>query len=87
MTLDPVILSRLQFFWVVSFHILLPAFTVGLACYIATLEALHLKTRDRTYFRNFYFLDEDFCGLVRAWRRLGHRDAFSIRHQLEPFLR
>ncbi len=49
MTLDPVILSRLQFFWVVSFHILLPAFTVGLACYIATLEALHLKTRDRSY--------------------------------------
>src|SRR6516165_7835225 len=49
MTLDPVILSRLQFFWVVSFHILLPAFTVGLACYIAVLEALHLKTRDRTY--------------------------------------
>ena len=49
MRLDPVILSRLQFFWVVSFHILLPAFTVGLACYIAVLEALHLKTRDRTY--------------------------------------
>jgi cytochrome bd ubiquinol oxidase subunit I len=49
MSLDPVLLSRLQFFWVVSFHILLPAFTVGLACYIATLEALHLKTRDRTY--------------------------------------
>jgi len=50
MTLDPVILSRLQFFWVVSFHILLPAFTVGLACYIAVLEVLYLKTEDRTYF-------------------------------------
>ena len=50
MTLDPVILSRLQFFWVVSFHILLPAFTVGLACYIAVLEGLYLKTKDRTYF-------------------------------------
>jgi cytochrome d ubiquinol oxidase subunit I len=37
---DPVLLSRLQFFWVISFHILLPAFTVGLACYIAVLEAL-----------------------------------------------
>jgi cytochrome bd ubiquinol oxidase subunit I len=33
------------------FHILLPAFTVGLAFYIAVLEALYLKTRDRTYFR------------------------------------
>ncbi len=50
MTLDPVLLSRLQFFWVISFHILLPAFTVGLACYIAVLEGLHLKTKDRTYF-------------------------------------
>lgn len=86
MTLDPVILSRLQFFWVVSFHILLPAFTVGLACYIATLEALHLKTRDRTYLVISIFWTNS-CGLVRAWRRLGHRDAFSIRHQLEPFLR
>src|SRR5262245_45352752 len=37
MMLDPVLLSRLQFFWVVSFRILLPAFTVGLACYIAVL--------------------------------------------------
>jgi cytochrome bd ubiquinol oxidase subunit I len=50
MPFDPVILSRLQFFWVVSFHILLPAFTVGLACYIATLEVLYLKTGNRTYF-------------------------------------
>jgi cytochrome d ubiquinol oxidase subunit I len=50
MTLDPVILSRLQFFWVVAFHIMLPAFTVGLARYIAVLEGLHLKTRDRIYF-------------------------------------
>jgi cytochrome bd-type quinol oxidase subunit 1 len=51
MTLDPVLLSRLQFFWVISFHILLPAFTVGLACYIAVLESLYLKTGDHTYFR------------------------------------
>src|SRR6266540_4101790 len=51
MTLDPVILSRLQFFWVVSFHILLPAFTVGLACYITVLEGLYLKTKDHAYFR------------------------------------
>ena len=29
LSLDPVLLSRLQFFWVVSFHILLPAFTIG----------------------------------------------------------
>jgi cytochrome bd ubiquinol oxidase subunit I len=44
MELDPVLLSRIQFFWVVAFHILLPAFTVGLASYIAVLEGLHLFT-------------------------------------------
>jgi hypothetical protein len=29
MDLDPVLLSRLQFAWVIGWHILLPAFTVG----------------------------------------------------------
>jgi cytochrome d ubiquinol oxidase subunit I len=61
MTLDPVILSRLQFFWVVSFHILLPAFTVGLACYITVLEGLYLKTKDRTYFRISVFWTKIFA--------------------------
>ena len=49
MQLDPLILSRLQFVWVVAWHILLPAFTVGLASYIAFLEALHLATRRPIY--------------------------------------
>lgn len=38
MDVDSVLLSRFQFAWVVAFHILLPAFTVGLSCFIATLE-------------------------------------------------
>ena len=45
MSLDAVLLSRLQFVWVVALHILLPAFTVGLAAYIAVLEGLHLTRR------------------------------------------
>ena len=45
MSLDPVFLSRLQFAWVVGWHILLPAFTVGLASFIAVLEGLHLFLR------------------------------------------
>ena len=44
MTLDPVLLSRLQWAWVIAWHILLPAFTVGLASYIAVLEGLYLLT-------------------------------------------
>ena len=38
MEFDPVFFSRLQFAWVIGWHILLPAFTVGLAAYIALLE-------------------------------------------------
>ena len=44
MDLDPVLLSRLQFAWVIGWHILMPAFTVGMACYIAVLEGLHFVT-------------------------------------------
>ncbi len=49
MRLDPVILSRLQFAFVIAFHFLLPAFTIGLASYIAVLEGLHLATKKQVY--------------------------------------
>ena len=45
MDLDPAFLSRLQFAWVIAFHILLPAFTVGLASFIAFLEGAYAFTR------------------------------------------
>src|SRR5205823_4971162 len=51
MPLDPVLLSRLQFAWVIAFHILLPAFTVGLASYIALLEGLYFLTSRELYLR------------------------------------
>lgn len=47
MTLDPLPLSRLQFGW----HILLPAFTIGLAAYIAYLEGTYFVTGREIYFR------------------------------------
>ncbi|RAR61491.1 MULTISPECIES: cytochrome ubiquinol oxidase subunit I [Halomonadaceae] len=40
MELDPLILSRLQFAFVVSFHAIFPVFTIGLASYIALLNGL-----------------------------------------------
>jgi cytochrome d ubiquinol oxidase subunit I len=43
-TLDPLILSRLQFAWVIAWHILLPALTIGLASYIALLEGVYFVT-------------------------------------------
>ena len=51
MDLDPLLLSRLQFAWLIAWHILLPAFTVGLASYIAFLEAFYFVTRREIYFR------------------------------------
>ncbi|MFO1039899.1 MAG: cytochrome ubiquinol oxidase subunit I [Geminicoccaceae bacterium] len=56
MDLDPLILSRLQFAWVVAFHILLPAFTIGLASFIAMLEGVHLVTKRQEFLRlsNFW---------------------------------
>lgn len=51
MTLDPVVLSRVQWAWVIAWHILLPAFTVGLASYIAVLEGLYLFTGRQIWFR------------------------------------
>ena len=51
MDLDPLLLSRLQFAWLIAWHILLPAFTVGLASYIAFLEGLYFVTRQEIYFR------------------------------------
>jgi len=43
--LDPVVLSRIQFAWVIGWHILLPAFTVGLASFIAFLEGGYALTK------------------------------------------
>jgi cytochrome bd ubiquinol oxidase subunit I len=48
---DPVLLSRLQFAWVIGWHILLPAFTVGMASFIAALEGLRLATGRDVYVR------------------------------------
>ncbi len=46
--MDALFLSRLQFAWLIAFHILLPAFTVGLSCYVATLEVRYWLRRDDT---------------------------------------
>lgn len=61
MDLDPLLLSRLQFAWVIAFHILLPAFTVGLASYIALLEGIHFFTRREVWLRLSAFWTKIFA--------------------------
>ena len=51
MEFDPAFLSRLQFAWVIGWHILLPAFTVGAAAFIAALEEYNLATEHDVYLR------------------------------------
>src|ERR1700735_2555433 len=51
MSLDPPVLSRIQCAWVIGWHFLLPAFTVGLASFIAVLEGLNLFTGREIYLR------------------------------------
>ena len=48
---DALLLSRIQFAWVIALHILLPAFTVGLASYIAVLEGAYFFTRREVFLR------------------------------------
>ena len=55
MELDPVILSRIQFAFVVTFHIIFPAFTIGLAAWLATIETMRLATGNAIYRRVFDF--------------------------------
>jgi cytochrome d ubiquinol oxidase subunit I len=52
---DMVLLARIQFAFTVSFHIIFPAFTIGLASYLAMLEGLWLKTGRDVYLRLYRF--------------------------------
>ena len=40
---DMLLLARIQFAFTVSFHIIFPSFTIGLASYLAMLEGLFEK--------------------------------------------
>ncbi|WP_298742653.1 cytochrome ubiquinol oxidase subunit I [uncultured Brevundimonas sp.] len=53
MEFDALLLSRLQFAFTIAFHILFPAFTIGLAAFLAVLEGLWLATR-RDVFKTLY---------------------------------
>jgi cytochrome d ubiquinol oxidase subunit I len=55
MSLDPVILARAQFGFTIAFHILFPAFTIGLASYLAVLEGLWLATGRETFHTLYRF--------------------------------
>jgi cytochrome bd ubiquinol oxidase subunit I len=52
---DALFLARLQFAFTVSFHFIFPAFSIGLASYLAVLEGLWLKTGKDLYLDLFRY--------------------------------
>ncbi|HDJ1441052.1 TPA: cytochrome ubiquinol oxidase subunit I [Serratia rubidaea] len=75
--LDAFYLARIQFAFTVSFHIIFPAITIGLASFLAVLEGLWLKTRNETYCELYHFWSKIFAvnfgmgvvsGLVMAYQ-------------------
>jgi cytochrome d ubiquinol oxidase subunit I len=55
MRLDPSLLARIQFAFTVSFHIIFPTMSIGLAAFLAVVEGLWLKTKDPLYLRIYKF--------------------------------
>ena len=80
MELNPVFLSRLQFAFVISFHIIFPAFTIGLAAWLATIEGARLATGNALYRRVFDFWLKVFA-VRSAW---GWSPASSWRSSSAP---
>ncbi|WP_447528618.1 cytochrome ubiquinol oxidase subunit I [Vreelandella sp. TE19] len=61
MELDPLMLSRLQFAFIVCFHTIFPVFTIGLASYIALLHGLFFKTENPAWDRLALFWTKVFA--------------------------
>lgn len=59
--IDAFFLARVQFAFTVSFHIIFPAITIGLASYLAVLEGLWLKTRNPDYKSLYFFWSKIFA--------------------------
>ena len=53
--LDAVLLARIQFAFTIMFHIVFPAMSIGLASYLAVLEALWLRTKRQVYLDLFRY--------------------------------
>lgn len=70
-------LARIQFGFTISFHIIFPAITIGLASYLVVLEGLWLRQKDSVYRDLYHFWSKIFAvnfamgvvsGLVMAYQ-------------------
>ncbi len=83
---DAVFLARLQFAFTIGFHIVLPAFSIGLASYLMVLEGLWLRTGKSLYLDLFQYWVKAFSlvfamgvvsGLVMSYEFGTNWSAFS----------
>jgi cytochrome bd ubiquinol oxidase subunit I len=74
---DATLLSRIQFGFTITFHIIFPALSIGLAAFLVALEVLWLRTKDPRYWRLMRFWTTIFAlsfgmgvvsGLVLAYQ-------------------
>jgi cytochrome d ubiquinol oxidase subunit I len=84
--LEALDLARIQFAFTISFHIIFPAITIGLASYLAVLEGLWLRTGETVYRDLYHFWAKIFAvnfgmgvvsGLVMAYQFGTNWSAFS----------
>src|SRR5699024_6207766 len=70
-------LARIQFGFTLSFHIIFPAITIGLACYLVVLEGLWLYSKNPVYQNLYHYWSKIFAvnfamgvvsGLVMAYQ-------------------
>jgi cytochrome d ubiquinol oxidase subunit I len=55
MRLEASTLARIQFAFTVSFHIIFPTISIGLASFLAVMEGLWLKTKEAVYLEIYRF--------------------------------
>src|SRR5690606_38668198 len=84
--LEALELARIQFAFTISFHIIFPAITIGLASYLAVLEGLWLRTQRPLYRDLYHFWMKIFAvnfgmgvvsGIVMAYQFGTNWSAFS----------
>jgi cytochrome d ubiquinol oxidase subunit I len=76
-SLDALLLARIQFGFTISFHIVFPALTVGMASYLMVLEGMWLRTKRHVFLDLYHFWLKVFAvafgmgvvsGLVMAYQ-------------------
>ncbi|MDA4847429.1 cytochrome ubiquinol oxidase subunit I [Hoeflea poritis] len=60
-SMDPVLLARIQFAFTVSFHIIFPATSIGLASFLAFVQWRWLRTREEVYLTLFDYWIKPFA--------------------------